>query len=749
MATASGDFDPRERLSRLGAEIKHAYARNRRVMSFDEYFALFCANPAPQLRSAAQILLDVFDHFGKTDVAHPCGNVERWRLFDVPWAGGQERLVGQEAVQAQVRRALEGFAREGRVNKLLLLHGPNGSAKSTLIACLARALEHYSTLDEGACYRFNWVFPSERVTAAGIGFGGAGEGHGPGDSYATLGDEQVDALLEDELRDHPLLLLPGPRRRELIAELLAGRALGDFTPARYVLDGELGPRNRRICDALLHRYRGDYLKVLRHVQVERFFVERRYRVACATVEPQLHVDARARQITVDRSVSALPPALQSMSLHEYGGELVDANRGLLEYADLLKRPIEAWKYLLGTVEHARVPVEDAILFLDVVFIGSSNESHLAVFKEVPEFQSFKGRMELIRVPYLLDHEVERTIYDEKLPPERGGKHVAPHATMVAALWAVLTRVRKPVSDRFPRVLAELVGRLGPLDKADLYAHGTVPAAFSPEQARELRAHAELLFTESASYPNYEGRSGASPREMQTVLLNAAASVHHACLSPAAVLGELEEFVKQVSVHEFLKQDPLPGGFHDNRRFIAVVQDRWLDRVNDELLAALGLVDEGEFGRLFERYVINVTHSLRKEKVRNPVTGRLDPPDAELLAEVEKSLGVTTRRDEFRQETITRIGAWSLDHPGQKPAYGEIFPRQFELLREAAFAQRKVQVERVLDDLLVVLTDGGASLDAEARACAEESMTRLAERHGYCRGCAREALAALLRRRRAG
>src|SRR5439155_3679222 len=158
----------------------------------------------------------------------------------------------------------------------------------------------------------------------------------------------------------------------------------------YIRYGDLGHKNKQIFEALLVAYKGDYLKVMRHVQVERFYFSRRYRMGAVTVEPQLAVDARSRQLTMDRSLQALPAALQSLSLYEYSGELVDANRGVIEYSDLLKRPLEAYKYLLGTVEQSRVAVDNTILFLDLIFIGSSNESHLAVFKEIPEFQSFKG-----------------------------------------------------------------------------------------------------------------------------------------------------------------------------------------------------------------------------------------------------------------------------------------------------------------------------------------------------------------------
>ena len=229
------------------------------------------------------------------------------------------------------------------------------------------------------------------------------------------------------------------------------------------------------------------------MQVERFFVSRRYRQAAVTVEPQLAVDARSRQLTMDRSLASLPPALQSLTLYEYQGELVDGNRGVIDFADLLKRPLEAYKYLLGTVEQGRVSLDVASLELDTVFIGSSNEGYLAAFKEIPEFQSFKGRIELVRVPYLLDYRVEQKIYEAqiKVAHAESGKHVAPHVAWVTALWAVLTRMRKPLAEKYGKALADLVVKLGPLEKAVLYADSATPEGLSHRAAaRAARRHRE-------------------------------------------------------------------------------------------------------------------------------------------------------------------------------------------------------------------------------------------------------------------
>src|SRR6266540_5010936 len=683
-------FDAKNWLAQATGEIRDNFARNRRVMSFPEYLALFGADPAHQLRSAGQYLRDVFDYFGSETVRTPRGPMTHWRLFDCPWDGGKDALAGHEEVQGAVYRLVSNFAREGRTNRLILLHGPNGSAKSTFVACLQRGMEHYSTLDEGALYKFNWIFPSQKLTKGGIGFGGGFETGGSQDSFAYLDDELIESKISDEMRDHPLLLVPRNKRRDLIGKRLSAANREGFKPADYFLRGDLSHRNRQIFEALLSSYHGDLAKVLRHVQVERFFVSRRYRQAAATVEPQLAVDARSRQLTMDRSLGSLPPALQSLTLYEYQGELVDGNRGVIEFADLLKRPLEAYKYLLGTVEQGRVSLDVASLELDTVFIGSSNEGYLAAFKETPDFQSFKGRMELVRVPYLLDYRVEQKIYEAQIRAAHAesGRHVAPHVSWVTALWSVLTRMRKPLAEKYGKALSDIVVKLGPLEKAQLYAESTTPDGLSSEQQRDLLAGIEKVARESDSYPNYEGRTGASPREMKLLIMNAAQSPRYACLSPFAMFDELEELVRAVTVYEFLKQEPLPGGFHENRKFIFQVRDRLIERI----------------------------------------------------------LEVSGKRDEFRREVISRIGAWSVDHPRQKPDYERIFPRPIIALRDAFFEERKKQVRKINEDLLVMLTDGPDRMQPDAAAAATTTLNTMKSRYGYCDNCAKDAVLALIRKR---
>jgi predicted Ser/Thr protein kinase len=693
----------------------------------------------------------MFDYYGSEMVRHPEGEVRRFKLFDAPWDNGEGRLIGQEEVQNHIYRIVSNFARQRRVDRFTLLHGPNGSSKSTITEMMSRAMEHYSAMDEGVLYRFNWIFPSQRVIHSGIGFGTLPEAKpaGTNKSYAYLEDEWVDARLLCEMHDHPLLLIPQRMRAQLLEEMLGHNPAEEdgngFLIADYLLKGDLCQKCKLVYEALLNSYHGDYLRVLQHVQVERFYVSRRYRQASTRVEPQLAVDAKARQVTADRSLAALPTALQSISLFELDGDLVQANRGVIDYPDLLKRPIEAFKYLLTTVEDGRVVLDETNLFFDLIFLGSTNETHLNHFMESPDWMSFKGRFELVRVPYLLDYNQERKIYDSQINPLQVGKHIAPHATAVAALWAVLTRMHKPEIERYDDALRKVVAKLSPLDKVELYAHGQIPTSIRGEEAKLLRVSIGQIYSESDAALAYEGRTGASPREIKTIIMNAAQNSKYGCLTPLAVLDEIRQLVQETSIYPFLRMEPKEN-YYNHKQFIEVVENWYLDKADGDVRSAMGLVEETSYSELFSRYITHITHLVRKEKLRNPITGTPEDPDEKFMQEVERAIGAEGNMKDFRQGLITKVGAWSVDHSGEKPDYRVIFSEHFERMRTTYFEQHSRRITRILRDALHIMSDGESGLSKEHVRQAQQMLTGLKEQFYYCEHCSREAITLLVRKR---
>ncbi len=738
-------------LGKIGEALQARFIAERRVLSFAEFVDVAGAAPYQHTRDASRYLRDAFDHFGTTTVARAGGReITRYRLFDLPFVEegrARDALVGQEEIQVAFYRAISNFVREGRINRLVLLHGPNGSAKSTFVNCMMRALEHYSSTDPGAIYYFSWIFPRGKDGRA-LGFGSTDDTtYKSIDSYAHLPDAAIDLRLDSELRESPLLLLPTGDRRSFLEAAYTTTTEARERPPRSILDGELGAKNRKIFDALMTAYRGDLARVLAHVRVERLSISQRYRRGAVTIGPQMAVDATERQITMDRSLAALPASLASVALYETHGELVEATNGILEFSDLLKRPLDAWRYLLLAVEEGEVALNASVLPLNTIFVGTSNDIHLKAFREHHEYRSFRGRLSLVRVPYLVDYRAEQAIYDAQIAPQVRG-HRTPHATYVAALWAVLTRLRKPRAESFMlpahgKKLAPVASSLTPLEKAELYADASIPDRFSNEEAAELRAHIDDLRNESDTWPSFEGSSGASPREVRTLMLDAAQDPLHEGLSPIAILQRIKDLC-ETEDYDFLR-DAVDGGYQDHRGFIEVVRQRWLDRVDDELRQATGLVEESQYLELFDRYVTSVSYWLKKEKVPNPHTGKDEEPDTRFMEGVEQMLGVVRNHDGFRKDLISGVAAYAIDNPGERVVYARVFPRYIQQLREASWASRKRQLAEIIEDVLRV-TASQTIPDAERQRRARRTMDTMTGRFGYPTRGARDVLSELLQRR---
>jgi serine protein kinase len=735
-------------VERIGARVRERFEAEKRVLSFGEYLDEFATHPFRHTRDASRYLRDCFDFYGSYQVQRPWGKLTRWKLFDLEFERDDglvpsDYLVGHENIQHAFHRALENFAREGRPNRLLLLHGPNGSAKSTFASCLMRAMEHYSKQDEGALYRFSWVFP-RGTDGKTVGFGSRDDGPRPGDTYAHLAEGRLDVKMRSPIREHPLLLVPLSERTALVQRAYTDAERGE-APPNWITRGQLGQKNRQIYEALLTAYKGDLARVLAHVQVERYTISRRYRTGAVTIGPQMAVDASERQITADTSMSALPASLSSLTLFEPYGELVDASGGMIEYSDLLKRPLDAWKYLLLAIETGEVSLSFSTLPINAVLMASSNELHLNAFKEHPDYHSFRGRIQLIRVPYLRDYRQEQTIYETQIATQVR-THVAPHAMYVAALWAVLSRLRRPSAENFSeRSLGQLAEDLTPMEKAELYADGTTPKRMGSDETLRLKNGIAEVMAESEQGVVYEGLTGASPREMRTLLLDAAQHPNFSCLSPLAVLTCIKQLVRGGD-YGFLRESP-QAGYHDHMGFIEQVRERWLDRVDREFRDSTGLVEEARYGELFDRYITHVSHWIKNERVYNRVTGTNEEPDREMMGSVEKTLGVSSNPEAFRRGLINAIAGYAIDHPGTKVEYGEVFPRHLERLKEAYFADRRKQLLEIGEDIMLTIAkEDRKSISPDRTDLAHRAFERLCSRYGYQADSVRDALGELLARR---
>lgn len=733
----------------LSKDFREQFQKQRVIQTFASFLDLLKKNPRPLVRNSAEYIRDTFDYFGRRalDGVDSMASVVRFKVFDQ----GTEKsgpIVGGEIVQDDIYKVLQSFCRQGYANKLILLHGPNGSAKSSTVEALAFGMQRYSETEAGAVYRFNWIFPTDKVAApvlrgesGPIGFGASrGEDLDMG-SYALLDDTQIASKIHSDFKDNPIYLIPMPQREAWLREWIAakeGVRPEDVELPPHVLVSGLSKRNQLILENLLNAYDGDLGKVLRHIQVERFFYSRQYRVGISTVEPQMAVDAVEKQLTMDRNIQNLPSVLHNIRYYEAQGELIEANRGLLEFSDLLKRPLEAFKYLLTTVEKSNVSLPSSTANLDIVFMATTNEKHLDSFKTLPDFSSFRGRFELITVPYLLRPSLEERIYDADVAAIRKSRRIAPHSVELLCIWAVMTRYKQPDPEHYDSQYRGLIARLDPRSKARLYEDQPLRPAFKPQEEAMLREIRRRIMGESVGLVVYEGRFGASPRELKQILHRAAQNMRSDTLTPMTIFDELERIVKDRTVYEFLQFEPR-GKYHDAAGFVGMIKDEFADIFEIECMRSMSMVSEEEYDKLLSRYIENVVADVKKEKLFNSATEQYEHANQALMREIEKILGITGSVERHREGLLSRIAAWKIENKHAQIDVTVIFQDILTKVQEHYFNERKALVQSTFQAMLALDTDDERTLDERQRDIARETYRQLDVRFGYDERSARECL----------
>ncbi|MBM4253664.1 MAG: hypothetical protein FJ146_16985 [Deltaproteobacteria bacterium] len=749
--TGDMELDAAQAISELSRQHREHFQKQRIILPFAEYLELVRENPLALTRSAAAYMRDTFDHFGQRDLGKNQGS--RFKLFDI----NREKtgpIVGGEPVQDEIYNVLQAFVRQGYVNKLILLHGPNGSAKTSTIEAIASGMQKYSELPEGAVYSFNWIFPNDKATQAPlkgdsgpIGFGALSEKnadiHG---SYALLDDTQIASKISSDFKDNPIYLIPMPEREQWLRKWIAahqGRRPEDVELPPHIKQSGLSKRNQLIFENLLNAYDGDVAKVLRHVQIERFFYSRQYRVGISTVEPQMAVDAVEKQLTMDRNIANMPSLLHNIRYYEAQGELIEANRGLLEFSDLLKRPLESFKYLLTTVEKSSISLPSSTANLDMVFLATTNEKHLDTFKTIPDFSSFRGRFELITVPYLLRPSQEMQIYTRDVEALSKTRPFAPHALKLLCIWAVMTRYKQPDPEYYDSNYRSLVAKLDPRSKARLYEDEPLRPVFKNAEESQLRELRTRIMNESVGLVVYEGRFGASPREIKQLLQRSAQNAHHQTVTPMVIFEELERLTKDRTVYEFLQFEPR-GKYHDAAQFIGVIKDEFADIFEIETLKAMSMVAEEEYEKLLSRYIENVVAEVKREKIYNTASEQYEPANQNLMQEIEKIIGIQGSSERHREGMLSRLASWRLDHPRDELDISHVFQDILARIQEHYHAQHKNVVQVVYQAMLALGTEDERSVSDKDKEAARETYRELDRRFGYDEISARESLKFMLK-----
>jgi serine protein kinase len=570
--------------------------------SFADYLDIAKQNPKAT-RTAHQRLYDMVMSYGTYTIEDGKEELTRYTFFDDPKNHGEDAIFGlTKPLMAVVNVFKSAALKYGAEKRVLLLHGPVGSSKSTIARLLKQGLQRYSRSDEGAIYAFGWK-------------------------------EEDGSVTWDPMNGDPLQLIPVAHRTDISSWLNEDRGPNDYD---VEIVGDICPLSRFVFKERLEKCNGDWSRVLEDIVVRRVILSEQDRIGIGTFQPKDEKNQDSTELTGDinyRKIAEYGSDSDPRAFN-FDGEFNVANRGMIEFIEVLKLDVAFLYDLLGaSQEHKIKPKKFAQTDIDTVIIGHTNEPEYRKLQNNEFMEALRDRTIKIDIPYVTRLNEEIKIYKKDYNEKRvRGKHIAPHTLEVAAMWALLTRLEQPNHHG-----------LTLLQKMKLYNGKSLPG-FTTENVASLRKEVKR-----------EGMEGISPRYVQDKISNAlVVNPTATSLNPFMVLKELESGLKH---HSLVGDESTRDGY---RELIAVVKEEYTDVVKNEVQRAIA-ADEDALTRLCANYIDNVKAYTQHEKVRNKFTGELEESDERLMRSIEERIDIPeTRKDDFRREIMNYIGALSLD-----------------------------------------------------------------------------------------
>jgi serine protein kinase len=644
-------------------------------MSFGEYMDLLYEKPQ-LLRNSWQMIYEMIIEKGSSQVEEYRKTFTHYNFFDdvdLPIIGLTNT---KDALVKFIKGAAGGYGTERRI---MLLHGPVGSSKSTICRLLKRGLERYSRTDEGAWYSFKWV--NLPTGADGI---------------------YTDVECNCPMHEQPLKLLPLEVRQPIIDELnqiFEDQASEERKKDLYKLKcgDELDPMCKKFMSMLLKKYDGDLEQILeKHIRVVRKVYSEADRCGIATFQPKDEKNQDSTELTGDinfRQIGNFGSDSDPRAF-SFDGEFCAANRGIVEFIEALKLDTAFLYDLLGASQEQSIkPKKFSQVSIDEAIFCHTNNAEFQRLKSNNYMEAFRDRTTKIDVPYTVKWSEELQILEKDYGPDKVRQHIAPHTLEIAALWSVMTRLQDDKD-----------GKISLIEKAELYDNRLL-AGWTEDSVKEMMD----------KYPDEGMSGGVSVRYLQDKISNCLAN-NHDYVNMFMVLNELRDGLEHSSLLT-------------NKEYIAryyTCIDLALKKLTEILKAEVqkALVgDEDAIIRLCTNYIDNVMAYIHKSKIKDQITGQDRKPDERLMRQIEEKIQIPdTGCDDFRRQIAEFIGG--LAHQN-KTFHWDSNPKLKKALELKLFEDVKDTIK-----LSALNISGSSVVDKNIQEKIDAIKTRLIRQYGY-------------------
>jgi len=527
--------------------------------------------------------------------------------------------------------------------RILLLMGPVSGGKSTIVTLLKKGLEQYSRTTKGAIY----------------------------------------AIKGCPMQEDPLHLIPDELRPEIEKEL-GVRIEGDLCPSCQM------------------RLKTEFDNDIETVPIERVLISEKNRVGIGTFSPS---DPKSQDIadltgSIDFSTITEYGSESDPRAYRFDGELNKANRGLMEFQEMLKCDEKfLWNLLSLTQEGNFKAGRFALISADEMIVAHTNESEYKAFIANKKNEALQSRMIVMPVPYNLKVSSEEKIYTKLIgQSDMSHIHIAPHALRAAAIFSIMTRLKESKKQGM-----DLVKKMRMYD------------------GEEVEGYKEADLKEMQNEFSEEGMSGIDPRYVINRISSALIKHDLPCINALDVLRALKDGLDQ---HPSITREEREKYLN----YISAARKEYDNLAKKEIQKAFVYSFEESARTLFENYLDNIEAYCNWSKIKDPLTGEELDPDERLMRSIEEQIGVSENaKKAFREEILIRLSAYS--RKGKKFDYS-----MHDRLREAI--EKKLFTD--LKDIVKITTSTKTPDESQLKRI-NEVTKRLIDEHQYCPVCANELL----------
>ena len=566
------------------------------------------------------------------------GDQKKYNFFD-------KELFGlDKTLERLIEEYFHSAAKRLDVRKrILLLMGPVSGGKSTIVSLLKRGLEEFTRTEEGAVYA-------------------------------------IDGC---PMHDDPLHLLPVSLRQEF-EERYGIRIEGNLCP---------------VCRLRLEE---EFSGEVESFPVKRILFSEEQRVGVGTFTPS---DPKSQDIadltgSIDFSTITEYGSESDPRAYRFDGELNKANRGLMEFQEMLKSDEKfLWNLLSLSQEGNFKAGRFALISADELVIAHTNENEYQAFIANKKNEALQSRIIVMHIPYNLKVSDEVKIYEKLIrQSDIQNVHLAPHSLWATSVFSVLSRLKLSKKQGM-----DLVKKMRIYDGEDV-------EGFNQKDIKELKMEGEELG---------EGMEGVDPRYVINRISTALIRDEHACINALDILRAIKDGLAQ---HTSIMKDEKENLLN----LIAVARREYDEMAKKEVQKAFVYAYEESAKSLLNNYLDNVEAFCNSSKLFDPITSEELAPDEQLMRSIEEQIGVSENaKKTFREEILIRISMYA--RKGKVFGYTS-HERLKEAIEKKLFADMKD---------IVKITTSVDHPDQEQLLRINNVMDRLVNDHGYCPICANE------------